>query len=146
ESNQKDIIDNYYLTIKALDVERAELKAKIVHDVEVANNKLDDELRKFIQSKDVLIKNIPNEIKDKKINLKNENNKLNNDIKLQRNLAKGEYIKQKNESNRLLYEINITYKQRLLMVKKNKKHEEKKTYRRHNYELKRGLEKKFTTL
>ncbi|MCR5349395.1 MAG: hypothetical protein K6E20_00230 [Acholeplasmatales bacterium] len=145
-SNQNDIIENYYSSIKQLDFESMQIKSKIVHESEINNNNLDDELKKFIHSKDVLIKNIPDEIKDKKDALKSENKKLNNDIKTQKNESIHRYIKQKDESNHLLAEINEAYKQRLLMVKRNKKHEEKKAFKHHNMELKKYKEKKYTTL
>ena len=137
KSNQEDIQNNYINETNNLDIESKNIKEKIVKDVEINQNKIDNELKKFIHSKDILIKNIPDDVKNKKNDLKNENKKFKINLKEQRADARALYIKQKIDSYNNIYEINMNLYQRLSFVKRKRKHEEKLIYKKHQIKMKK---------
>lgn len=136
-SNQEDIVSHYKQKIVELDTKSVEMKNEVVENVNLNSIKLDNELKKFIHTKDVLIKNIPDDTKNKKKELRIENKKKNRDLKIQRINAKNNYIKEKNISINNMAQINSNLRQKLISAKKRKLRDEKSALRKYNNNIRK---------
>ena len=103
------IVKDYEETIAKYSEESIIIQDELVHKLNATKTNLDEELKKFIRQKHEYVKELPEKIKEKEINLTKDTKEINKNIQKQKIQDRQEYFSSRSKYFKIKRVIKISW-------------------------------------